>query len=70
MMYPGKTDLLTYGYGVMNINGYYGHGGQTFGFQTFVTHNPKKNKTYVIAANDAAEIPAMAVFFMFEGIKF
>ncbi len=70
VMYPEKTDKLTYGYGVMKINGFYGHGGQTFGFQSFVTYNPEKKSLYVLGANDAVNIPVIQVFFMFEGITF
>ena len=70
VMYPEQTNRLTYGYGVMQIDGFYGHGGQTFGFQCYVTYNPKSKKLYVVSTNDAVNIPTMQVFFMFEGISF
>jgi CubicO group peptidase (beta-lactamase class C family) len=70
VMYPEKTDRLTYGYGVMKIDGFYGHGGQTFGFQSHVAYNPEKKRLCVIGSNDAANIPVTPVFFMFEGITF
>lgn len=52
-MYEG-VDFLLYGYGIMNINGFYGHGWQTFGFQSIVLYNPKIDELYVIGANDAS----------------
>ena len=61
-------DALTYGYGIMNLNNFYGHGGQTFGFQTYVTYNPKSNKLYVVASNDAS-VGAMILFITLEGIS-
>ena len=70
IMYPEQTNRLTYGYGVMQIDGFYGHGGQTFGFQCYVTYNPKSKKLYVVSANDAINIPTIQLFFMFEGIDF
>ena len=64
-----QSKALTYGYGVMQIAGYYGHGGQTFGFQSFVTYNPKKKIAYVIGVNDATVSP-MNLFFLLENISF
>jgi D-alanyl-D-alanine carboxypeptidase len=69
MMYPEQTDRLTYGYGLMLIDGFYGHGGQTFGYQCYVTYNPKSKNLYVVSSNDAVNIPTMQVFFMFEEIS-
>ena len=69
-MYPDKTEKLTYGYGVMKVDGFYGHGGQTFGFQSYVTYNPEKKLLCVLGTNDAVNIPVTQVFFMFEGITF
>jgi len=64
-----QTNTLTYGYGVMLMGGFYGHGGQTFGFQSFVTYNPEKEKASVIGANDAsAEV--MLFFMSMEKIGF
>ncbi len=60
-------DSLSYGYGVMRLNNFYGHGGQTFGFQTYVTYNPKSDKLYVVASNDAS-VSAMALFMTLEGL--
>jgi len=69
IMYPDQTDKLTYGYGVMSIDGYLGHGGQTFGFQSYVAYNPEKKRICIIGVNDAVKIPATQVFFLFESIS-
>ncbi len=44
---------ITYGYGVMKVGDFYGHGGQTFGFESYVTTNLKTNTTYIVGTNDA-----------------
>jgi hypothetical protein len=69
LMYPDKTDKLSYGYGVMKIDGYYGHAGQTFGFQSYVTYNPEKKQMCILGANDASNIPLTQIFWLFEGIS-
>ena len=48
-----KIKAITYGYGVMRVGDFYGHGGQTFGFESYVTTNPKTNTTYIVGTNDA-----------------
>ncbi len=58
---------LEYGYGVMRINGFYGHGGQTFGFQSYVTFNPETKNLFIVGVNDASA-SAMLLFFQIEGI--
>ncbi|MCK5781571.1 MAG: beta-lactamase family protein [Flavobacteriales bacterium] len=65
-MYEG-IEMLKYGYGSMRISGFYGHGGQTFGFQTYVTYNPETKKAYIIATNDAS-VSAMTLFIGLEEI--
>jgi D-alanyl-D-alanine carboxypeptidase len=67
-MYP-EYKSLKYGYGVMSINNFYGHAGQTFGFQSYVAINPKTKTIYIIGTNDAS-IRAMDVFMKLEGITF
>ncbi len=69
-MYPEMTDRINYGYGVMKMDNSYGHGGQTFGFQSYVTYDPTNKHLYVLGANDAAAIPLTQMFFVFEGITF
>lgn len=66
-MYPG-VDLIKYGYGVMLIDGYYGHGGQTFGFQSYMSINPDKDELYVIAINDAG-VSSMDLFVVLAGLS-
>jgi len=51
-MTPG-SDMLTYGLGAMLLNDTAGHGGQTFGFQSYIAINPKTQKTYIIGINNA-----------------
>jgi len=67
-MYDG-VEQLKYGYGVMNISGFYGHGGQTFGFQSYATYNPETKYLYVIATNDAT-VAAMSLFLVLENLTF
>jgi D-alanyl-D-alanine carboxypeptidase len=51
-MSPGITNL-TYGYAIMHFGNYYGHGGQTFGFQSYMMTDPKTHDTITIGVNDA-----------------
>jgi D-alanyl-D-alanine carboxypeptidase len=60
--------LLEYGYGVMKIKGFYGHGGQTFGFQSYVAMNPEAKRLCIVGVNDAS-VPAMVLFREVEHIK-
>jgi len=48
---PAYRDFL-YGYGIMKIGPYYGHGGQTFGFQSFVAYDPESDELIVTEIND------------------
>ena len=64
-----QLDSLSYGYGLMNLKGFYGHGGQTFSFQSYVAINPKTNTIYIIGTNDAS-VGSMPVFMGLEGITF
>ena len=38
---------------VMRVEGYDGHGGQTFGFESYVAANPDNNTTINVGTNDA-----------------
>jgi len=60
---------LTYGHGVMNFNGYYGHAGQTFGCQSYVAFNPKTSEYFVIGINDAA-VSSLQLFLTLTSINF
>lgn len=66
-MYPGM-DLVNYGYGVMLIDGFYGHGGQTFGFQSYMAINPGKDTLYIICINDAG-VSSMDLFVKLAGLS-
>jgi hypothetical protein len=83
-MYPETLDLqlnkgfhqqfdsiqnLTYGYAVMDIDGYYGHGGQTFGFQSYITINPKTGDLYIIGVNDS-HLGSMNLFMQLAGLEY
>ena len=68
LMSPYATNL-SYGYGTMKIEDFYGHGGQTFSFQSYVTINPKTNTTYIIGVNDA-QVGSMDLFMKIEDISF
>ena len=48
-----KVKNLYYGYALMRIDGFYGHGGQTFGFQSYMTINPKSGDVYIVGVNDS-----------------
>ncbi|KYJ85714.1 serine hydrolase domain-containing protein [Sulfurovum riftiae] len=67
-MDPAITNM-NYGYGLMEIDGYYGHGGQTFGFESYVTTNPDNNNTYIVGTNDAM-VRSMALFMKMAGIEY
>jgi D-alanyl-D-alanine carboxypeptidase len=63
-----KVSNMNYGYGLMEIDGYYGHGGQTFGFESYVTTNPDNNNTYIVGTNDAM-VRSMNLFMQTAGIE-
>jgi len=67
-MSPTTPDLQ-YGYGIMRVHGFYGHGGQTFGFQSYMAVNPEANTTYIVGTNDA-RVMSMAVWMQMEGMDF
>ncbi len=58
---------LQYGYAIMRIEGFYGHGGQTFGFQSYLAYNPQKKELYIVGVNDAF-VSSMGLFFEMAGI--
>ena len=59
---------LQYGYAIMCIEGFYGHGGQTFGFQSYLAYNPQKKELYIVGVNDAF-VSSMGLFFEMAGIR-
>jgi len=60
---------LTYGYGLMKIENFYGHGGQTFGFQSYVTINLKSKKTYIVCINNS-QVGSTDLFMSLEDIAY
>ncbi len=65
-MYPDYSNI-TYGYGIMKLGQMYGHGGQTFGFQSYMATDPKRKESYALGMNDAAS-QAMFLFMSIAGI--
>jgi len=59
---------ILYGYAIMKIEGFYGHGGQTFGFQTYMTINPTNSNLYIVGVNDST-VGAMNFFTSLERIE-
>ncbi len=59
---------IKYGYAVMKVDNFYGHGGQTFGFESFVAINPQTGDVYVVGTNDA-QVRSMDLFMQVAGIK-
>ncbi len=58
---------LYYGYAIMKIEGFYGHGGQTFGFESYMAYNPQKDEVYIVGTNDAF-VQSMGLFLKVAGI--
>ena len=60
---------LSYGYGLMKIDNYFGHGGQTFGFQSYISINPKTMTTYIVCVNNS-QIGSVDLFMDIEGLVY
>jgi D-alanyl-D-alanine carboxypeptidase len=58
-----------YGYAIMKIEGFYGHGGQTLGFQSYMTINPKTGVVYIVGTNDST-VMSMDLFMQLAGVKY
>lgn len=58
-----------YGYGISKIDGFYGHGGQTFGFESYMAIRPKTGEIYIVGTNDA-EVLSMDLFMQLAGIQY
>ena len=59
---------IKYGYALMQIDNFYGHGGQTFGFESFVAINPQSGDVYIVGTNDA-QVHSMDLFMQIAGIE-
>ena len=64
-----KVKNLFYGYSIMKIEGFYGHGGQTLGFQSYMTINPKTGVVYIVGTNDST-VASMNLFMQLAHIEF
>ncbi len=64
---PSISNLL-YGYAIMDVEDFYGHGGQTFGFESYIAYNPKKDEVYIVGTNDAF-VHSMDLFLQVAGIS-
>ena len=58
---------LYYGYAIMKLEGFYGHGGQTFGFQSYMATKPQTGETYIVSTNDST-VSSMNLFMGIAGI--
>ena len=64
-----KIKNFFYGYAIMRQEGFYGHGGQTLGFQSYMTINPKTGVVYIVGTNDST-IGSMDLFMQLAHIEF
>ena len=69
LQYPDMISNYYYGYAITKIDGFYGHGGQTLGFQSYMTVNPKTGDIYIIGINDS-QIMSMNLFMQLAGIEY
>ncbi len=60
---------ISYGYSIMKIGNSFGHGGQTFGFQSFMATDLDNNKSYALGINEAKS-DAMALYMNIAGIHY
>jgi D-alanyl-D-alanine carboxypeptidase len=60
---------ISYGYAIMNVGGLFGHGGQTFGFQSFIATRPDANESFAIGINEA-ESQAMELLMKVAGVSY
>ena len=67
---PMSPDIsnLSYGYALMRIDGFYGHGGQTFGFESYIAYSPEKKEVYIVGINDAF-VHSMELFLKMSGVE-
>src|SRR5207302_266908 len=47
---PTQPDGVTYGFGILRADSYYGHAGDIFGYNTQFLRDPKSDTTIVILA--------------------
>ena len=68
LLQTDKISNLYYGYAIMKIEGFYGHGGQTFGFQSYMTVHPKSGDIYIVGVNNSL-VMSMDLFMQLAGIE-
>jgi len=64
-----KIKNLFYGYAIMKLEDFYGHGGQTLGFQSYMTINPESGDVYIVSTNDST-VMSMDLFMQLAGVTF
>ena len=64
-----KIKNLFYGYAMMKLEDFYGHGGQTLGFQSYMTINPQTGVVYIVGTNDST-VASMNLFMQLAQIEF
>ncbi len=69
LQYPEMISNYYYGNAITKIDGFYGHGGQTLGFQSYMTINPKTGDIYIVGINDS-QIMSMNLFMQLAGIEY
>ena len=68
LMNPAVLNI-SYGYAIMNVGGLFGHGGQTFGFQSFMATRPNAKESFALGMNEA-DSGAMALLMNIAGISY
>ena len=53
----------------MKLEDFYGHGGQTLGFQSYMTIDPKTGVVYIVGTNDST-VASMNLFMQLANIEF
>ncbi|MCK9424669.1 MAG: beta-lactamase family protein [Ignavibacteriaceae bacterium] len=51
---PFVAANMNYGLGIMEYKGFYGHGGDVFGYHTFIIHSPERKTTIAVMLNSTS----------------
>ncbi len=51
---PFVAANMNYGLGIMEYKGFYGHGGDIFGYHTFIIHSPERKTTIAVMLNSTS----------------
>ena len=60
---------ISYGYAIMNVGGLFGHGGQTFGFQSYMAIRPGTDESIALGINES-EGQAMVLMMKVMGVSY